>query len=135
MSPMTSDADAVRLLLRPPEEARRSDDGPTEIAYRSGRTLRLEQGRIDLLEVTSPTGQVELRVRFTEDGPVLQFEGASIDLSNASRINLRSDEIRMYARDSIELESAGHVVVKGRGDVRVDGDPVLLNCTDQPIRR
>lgn len=126
------DSDAVRLLLRPAAASPDPADN-SSVRYRSGRRLELRQGRVDELEITSPDGRVELHVRFTPEGPVLSFEGARVDLSNASELNLRADHVRVRARSSIDLSSEGEITVRGRNNVSIDGDNVMLNCDERPV--
>ncbi|MFO7564981.1 MAG: hypothetical protein R6X02_20215 [Enhygromyxa sp.] len=130
---MGSDSETVRPLLRAAEAPPSPEASASYLRYRSGRRLELRQGRLDELEVTSPDGRVELHVRFTPEGPVLSFEGARIDLTNARELNLRADRVRVRARECVDLSSDDEVVVRGRGNVSIDGENVLLNCDENPI--
>lgn len=130
---MSADSDSVRSLLRAPEAAPNPASSPSFVRYRSGRQLELRQGRTDELEVTSPDGRVELHVRFTPEGPVLSFEGARIDLSNARELNLRADQVRVRARERVDISSDDEVLVRGRGNVSIDGENVMLNCDEGPV--
>lgn len=130
---MGTDSDAVRSLLRAPEALPNPAADPSFVLLRSGRRLELRQGRLDEIEITSPDGRVELHVRFTPEGPVLSFEGARIDLSNARELNLRADQVRVRARERIDISSEDEVVVRGRGNVSIDGENVMLNCDEGPV--
>jgi hypothetical protein len=86
--------------------------------------------------VTSPDGTVELTVRFTPEGPILSFSGARLDLSHAGQLNLSCEELRLHGRRGVELQSGAEVVVRGAGDVHLDGRNVLINCDEPtPSRR
>jgi hypothetical protein len=79
---------------------------------RFGRTLGVEhEGAVDVLEVRGADGAVELRLKLTEDGVVLQLE--------AARISLKADQ-------SIDLDSPT-INVSAEGDVRVRGGRVFIN--------
>jgi hypothetical protein len=82
------------------------------LELRHGRTVSVvSSGDDDLLEVRSSSGELELSLKLTEDGVVLQLE--------AARISLKSTE-------SIDLESRT-IDLNASGDVRVRGDRVYIN--------
>ena len=138
---MPSDASALRQLLRAADEPSSSEalPLPPRVQFRSGRVLTMLEGgagREDCVSVTSPDGVVELSVRFTEQGPVLSFSGARLDLSHAGELNLSCEQLRLHGRRGVEVRSEAEVVVRGEGDVHVDGRNVLLNCDERtPPRR
>ena len=78
-----------------------------------GRTLSVEPGAggEDLVEIRGADGVLELRLKLTEDGVVLQVEGA--------RISLKADQ-------SIDLESKS-INLNADGDIRVRGERVYIN--------
>lgn len=102
---------------------------PPRVQLRSGRVLTLLEGCDDSVSVTSPDGVVELTIRFTEQGPVLSFSGARLDLSHAGELNLSCEQLRLHGRRGVEVRSEAEIVVRGEGDVHVDGRNVLLNCS------
>ncbi len=65
----------------------------------------------DVVELRSAEGTLELRFRLTEDGIVLQLEGA--------RISLRAEQ-------SIDLD-APSINVTADADVRIQGARVFIN--------
>jgi hypothetical protein len=128
---MTPDGTALEALFRladdPPGEA--ALPLPPLSALPSGRLLKLiEGGRGDLLEIRSPDGRVELSVRLTEDGPVLVFESAKLDVRSMGDVQVACETFSVRASEGIEMRTQGEVRVRGAGDVHVDGDNVLLNC-------
>jgi len=69
-----------------------------EIYLREGRTLSIEQaGSDELVEIRSSSGQVELRIRLTEDGPVLQMESARLQLKASEAIEIESKRVEIRA--------------------------------------
>jgi uncharacterized protein (DUF2345 family) len=82
------------------------------LELRHGRTLVVETGGdAEVLEVRAASGAVELRLRLTEDGVVLQLE--------AARISLKADQ-------SIDLEST-NINLTADADIRVRGGRVFIN--------
>jgi hypothetical protein len=99
-----------------------------EIYLREGRTLSVEQsGTEDLVEIRSSSGQVELRIKLTEDGPVLQMESARLSLKASEAVEIESKRVEIRATESVKLASKDEVKVEAEGDVRVNGKTIWLN--------
>jgi hypothetical protein len=90
------------------------------LSLRHGRTLTVEPaGDDDLVEIRAPSGVLELRLKLTEDGVVLQLEGARISLRATESVDVECRTFTVHAEDDVRLEA--------RGDVHVDGKIVHLN--------
>lgn len=99
-----------------------------EIYLREGRTLSVEQsGAEDLVEIRSSSGQVELRIKLTEDGPVLQMESARLSLKASESVEIESKRVEIRATEAVRLTSKDEVKVEAEGDVRVNGKTIWLN--------
>ena len=101
---------------------------PVEVRHTlsSGREVVLQGSAHDRLVVRSPSGQVELSVRFTEQGPVLSFSGAAIDLVSPGAVTLDCGSLRVRSRDGIALETSGDIVQNAKGALRGEADDVSL---------
>jgi hypothetical protein len=99
-----------------------------EIYLREGRTLSVEQsGADELVEVRSSSGQVELRIRLTEEGPVLQMESARLQLKASEAVEIESKRVEIRATETVQVTSKDEVKVDAEGDVRVNGKTIWLN--------
>lgn len=99
-----------------------------EIYLREGRTLSVEQSGMDeLVEIRSSSGQVELRIRLTEEGPVLQMESARLQLKASEAVEIESKRVEIRATESVTLASKDEVKVEADGEVRVNGKMIYLN--------
>ena len=79
---------------------------------RFGRTIGVEESQDgDVLEIRDASGTLELRLRLTEDGVVLQLEGARISLKAEQSIDLESKRINLTAD----------------GELRIRGERVYIN--------
>jgi hypothetical protein len=94
--------------------------------FASGREVVLHDLPQDRLIVRGPTGQVELSVRFTEEGPVLSFSGAAIDLVSPGAVSLDCGSLRVRSRDGIALETSGDIVQNAKGALRAEADDVSI---------
>src|SRR4051812_24249036 len=94
-----------------------------EIYLREGRTLRVEKtGSDELVEIRSSSGMVELRIRLTEEGPVLQMESARLQLKASESVEIESKRIEIRATESARIESAGTLDLKSEGDTKVEAE-------------
>jgi len=99
-----------------------------EIYLREGRTLSVEgAGTDELVEIRSSSGQVELRIKLTEEGPVLQVESARLELKASEAVSIESKRVEIKATETLELASGNEIKVDGEGEVRVNGKMIYLN--------
>jgi hypothetical protein len=99
-----------------------------EVYLREGRTLSIaESGGEDLVEIRSSSGLVEVRIKLTEDGPVLQMESVRLQLKATEAIEIASKRVDIKATETLQLESANEVKVDAAGEVRVNGKMIYLN--------
>lgn len=77
------------------------------LELRYGRTLSVVANHEeDVLELRAASGELELRLKLTEDGVVLQLEAARISLKAAESIDLESRNINLDASDDLRLRGA-----------------------------
>ena len=99
-----------------------------EIYLREGRTLTIEAaGSDELVEIRSSSGQVELRIKLTEDGPVLSLESVRLQLKATEAVEIESKPIDIRATETLQLSSENEVKVDAEGEVRVNGKMIYLN--------
>jgi phage gp45-like len=80
-----------------------------------GRTLSVEAaGADELVEIRESSGQVALRVKLTEDGVVLQLEGARISLKATESIDLDCKRLNVTAEDDVRIDSGGDMRLRGK---------------------
>lgn len=124
----------------------RDKDDPAELmsgresALPSGRKVRV---RVDdegeTLEVRSPTGEIEVGIRLTSDGPVLQLRGVRLEIDstdtvavNCKRFELRADEaLALRSGGDISVQTDADIAVRSEGQTHFDGDWVNINCQDR----
>jgi phage gp45-like len=99
-----------------------------EIYLREGRTLSVETtGTDDLVEIRSSSGQVEVRIKLTEDGPVLQMESVRLQLKASESVEIASRRVDIKATETVQIASDNEVKVDADGEVRVNGKMIYLN--------
>jgi uncharacterized protein (DUF2345 family) len=107
-----------------------------EVYLKDGRTLTVaSQGRDELVEIRASSGQLELRIKLTEEGPVLQMESVRMSLRAAEAIDLEAKHVNVKAEDKVAIESGGALEIKSDGDlevkstaeVRINGKLIYLN--------
>ena len=107
-----------------------------EVYLRDGRTLVVsDAGSDQLVEIRSESGMVEVRIRLTAEGPVLQMEAARLSLKATEVIEIESKRVAIKATEQIAVQGAavkveateGAVEIDAEGDVRVVGKNIRLN--------
>lgn len=116
----------------------------------NGRSLALvpAQGRepagaVDTVEIRAQSGLLELRIRITDDGPVLEMEGIRLALTAADSIELKSRRVMVEAEESLTLASRGQAQILARDKIHVrtseylglDGKLVGLRSDERTIVR
>ena len=99
-----------------------------EVYLREGRTLSVEStGSDELVEIRSSSGQVELRIKLTEEGPVLQMESVRLQMKASEAVEIESKRVEIKATETLQLASDDEIKVEGEGEVRVNGKMIYLN--------
>src|SRR5215813_4140808 len=98
-----------------------------EVYLQGGRKLVVkEQGGESLVEVRSESGMVEVRIRLTEQGPVLQMESARLQLKASEAVEIESKRVEIRATETVQLASKDEIKVDAEGEVRVNGKMIFL---------
>jgi hypothetical protein len=85
------------------------------LALQHGRRLSLvSRGGDDLVEVRGADGTLELRIRLTADGPVLQMESLKLTLKAAQDVEIECANFAVRASQNLALQAEGEVSVQGR---------------------
>lgn len=97
-----------------------SPDAP-DLTLQSGREVRVtrDAGSGESLEVRGPGGEVELRVRLTDDGPVLRLEGPRIELSATDLLKLECRRFELDATEDVAIRSGGELTLDSVDDLRI----------------
>lgn len=106
-----------------------------EVYLRDGRKLVLsEQNGEQLVEIKAESGMLEVRIRLTEAGPVLQMESARLQLKATEAVEIESARVEIKGTEQLAL-SGGKVdvhaeedaTVEAKGEVKVVGKTIWLN--------
>jgi hypothetical protein len=109
-------------MAAPPKEKVVLETGSEEVSDErevylpGGRTLSVDG---DLVEIKSSSGMIELRVRLTDQGLVLQMESARLQLKATESLEIESKRVEIKATEQLAL-SGNEVNVEGEADVNVD---------------
>jgi hypothetical protein len=85
------------------------------LTLKHGHTIEVDsRGTDELVEIRDPSGVVELQIRVTDDGIVLQLEAVRISLKAAESVDVECKTFNVGADESIQLHAAGDVVAQGK---------------------
>ena len=127
-------AGSPKQKLEHAEESEQSED-QREVYLKDGRKLTLsEQGGDQLVEIRNESGMVEVRIKLTEEGPVLQMEAVRMQLKATEQVSIESQAVEIKGAErvevtggKVELEAEEDVNVEAKGEVRVVGKMIWLN--------
>jgi hypothetical protein len=110
------------------------------VATHSGRRYDIQSGEHgDRLTVRARGGEVVLRVTFTDQGPVLAFESAEVELSATRALRLRGEAVSVEARGDLRIEAGGaleervggNLHTRVAGALRVEAAEVELQASER----
>ena len=97
-----------------------TEEGEREVYLRDGRKLVLSENNSEqLVEVRNESGMLEVRIRLTAEGPVLQMESARLELKATEMVSIESAKVEIKGTETVEV-SGGKIQVTGEEDVNVD---------------
>lgn len=95
-----------------------------EVFLRDGRKVVVTDGGEQLVEIRSQSGMVELRIRLTEEGPVLQMETVRMQLKATEAVEIESPRVEIKGTEQLKLEG-GDVEMHSERDTRIDADGIV----------
>jgi hypothetical protein len=101
------------------EDATETQTDERELYLRDGRKVVVGDND-QLVEIRSPSGMLEVRIRLTEEGPVLQMESVRMQLKATESVEIAAKHVEIKAEESVD-------VVAENSDVRVVGKKIFLN--------
>ena len=127
-------AGAPKEKLSLTEETETSTEENRELLLRDGKKLVVsEQGADQIVEIRSESGMLEVRIKLTEQGPVLQMESARISLKGTESVEIESQRVSVKAEElalagkTVQVTSEEDTKVTANGEVRVVGKMIYLN--------
>jgi predicted polyphosphate/ATP-dependent NAD kinase len=123
-----------KLSLHSEEETSTEETSEREVFLRDGKKLVVsDQGNEQIVEIRNESGMLEVRIKLTDQGPILQMEGARLSLKatesveiESQKVALKADELALQAK-SISVTSEEDTKVTANGEVRIVGKMIYLN--------
>ncbi len=84
------------------------------------RVLLCTNAEDDRIVVCAPDGAVELAVRLTAAGPILEFRGASLELTASKNVSVRCERFVVDATNEVAMSSGGDMRQRAKGDSLVE---------------
>ncbi|HSN25975.1 MAG TPA: hypothetical protein VLT45_06800 [Kofleriaceae bacterium] len=117
------------------EHAEDTTEDAREVYLKDGRKLTLsEQGGDQLVEIRNESGLVEVRIKLTEEGPVLQMEAVRMQLKASEQVSIESQSVEIKGAEHVEVTGGKvdvtaeeDVNVESKAEVRVRGKMIWLN--------
>ncbi len=107
-----------------------------EIRFDSGRSVTAESaGNEDILEIREADGRMTVKIRLTEDGPVLSVEGARLELKSTESISMQARQVKIAGDEetivksdgSLRMSSSDDMEIDSKEDLRLNGKMIHIN--------
>ncbi len=116
------------------EETSSEETSDREVFLRDGKKLVVsDQGADQIVEIRNEAGMLEVRIKLTDQGPVLQMEAARLSLKGSESVEIESSKVSVKA-DQLALEGKNITVTSeedtkmtATGEVRIVGKMIYLN--------
>ncbi len=114
-----------------PEKTKVISLAPSASGRRNTQQIQLDSGRQvvihfdedeELLEVVEAEGEVILKVRLTDAGPVISVKGAHLELKSAESLTLESKKINIKAEQGVGIESRGGLEIDSSKEIGIHSD-------------
>jgi len=126
-----------KLELRTDEESETESAGEERTLYLDeGRKLQVgRDGNTQVVEIRAASGQVELRVKLTDEGPVLQMEAVKVAVTTEESFSIKCKTFEVESSQDTIIQTGGELKIKSEGeldidspeDVRIRGKIIWLN--------
>jgi phage gp45-like len=93
-----------------------TDEGRT-MTVKGGRTINVQD---DVVELRAASGMLELRIKLTEEGPVLQVEGVKVALKAAEAVSVDCKTFEVRAEEGVKLHSDGQLDISSEKEMKVN---------------
>ncbi|MBF0226464.1 MAG: hypothetical protein HQK76_13495 [Desulfobacterales bacterium] len=106
------------------------------IKFDSGRQISiLSEEKEELIEIIDTKGEIVLKLRMTDDGPVISMQGARLELKAMETISLETKKLKIHAEEKavissngcLEIDSSKSIDMHSDDDIRVNGKMIYLN--------
>ena len=97
-----------------------TEDHTQEVYLRDGRKLVIDDSAEgQLVEIRNESGMLEVRIKLTDEGPVLQMESVKLSLKASEAVEIESKRVAITGTEQVEV-SGGEIRVAGEEDVKID---------------
>jgi hypothetical protein len=92
---------------------------PIALTLPSGRSIEAtSEGGEETVRILASSGACVLTVRLTDEGPVLRFEGASLELAATRKLELSCEELSVRASGGAAIHVGGDLDERVQGSAR-----------------
>jgi hypothetical protein len=133
---MAEDKEKEKLAVHAGEAHELGREEEKRVYLDQGRSLTVARdGAHQIVEFRAPSGQLELRVKLGEEGPVLVLEGVKLEVNAAESLDIKVRDFNIEATGSTTITSKGELKIRSDGeldidspeDIRIRGKMIWLN--------
>ena len=112
-------------------------DGNFSVPLRFGGQLAVEgqnQEGGEQIILRAPDGEVQLKITVTEDGPLLHFRAAALQLESEGALRVDCEDLEIRARGNIDQQANGDLVQLAKGDLNIRADRCHMSARRGDVR-
>jgi len=101
----------------------RKRDQTRQMQLDSGRQVVVHSNENEeLLEIVEAEGDVMLKVRLTDEGPVISVHGARLEIKSTEALTLESKRVKIKAEEAVGVESKGGLKLESSQGIGIHSD-------------
>lgn len=105
-----------------------------EVFLRDGKKLVVtDQGSDQIVEIRNESGMLEVRIKLTDEGPVLQMDALRLSMKSTQSVEIESQKVSIKAETialdggSVSVSSEEDIKVDAKNELRLAGKMIYLN--------
>ena len=86
----------------------------------TGHQVKIEMDGSEI-EVEDPNGSVAVRIKLQDGSPVVELDGARLQLRSTKAVNVDCEEFNVNAEKNVHMNAGGHITIESTEELH-------LNC-------
>jgi hypothetical protein len=116
-----ADDEKRREELKVEQQQQQHEDDEKKLFLDQGRSVAINRdGTHQVVEFRDASGTLELRVKLTEEGPVLIMEGMKVQVNATESFTVKTKDFKVEAEGETLIASKGELKIHSDGEMNID---------------
>ena len=118
---MADDDKRQELAVAQQHEQQTHEEDEKKLFLDQGRSVAINRdGAHQVVEFRDASGTLELRVKLTEEGPVLVMEGMKVQVNATESFSVKTKDFHVEAEGETIIASKGEMKIHSDGEMSID---------------